>query len=188
MAALVNMAGLIYGVGNWYGVGNPASRYSRARGTHWRDTGRMPVMRKLEIPDASPEGPLARKLEPYLWLDAIVPCQTIGRGEQLHWLEVCGIVKPYLTVGRGGEVVQAEIAPMPEPADLEESYIRAHNARESLLNWAQTAIIAAESAGYRHLRHPEINLTGDVHAHYKKPWKPDLLVCEVKVRLWLTRA
>lgn len=125
-----------------------------------------------------PSGPLAEALEPYLWLDQITPVQAIGRrgmaGKHWCWHEITGIVK-----------MQGEPVPQPEPADQEESYIRASAVRESLMRTANTAITAAEGAGYRHTRHPEIDVTGDLQTHYREPWKPDLLCCEVKVRMWL---
>ena len=152
----------------------------------------MPIAPKLEVPSGWPGFPLAQALERYLWLDEISPVRIYGAG-RLHagsvpveeWYEIRGMVKPGLTIGEDGEVCQGEIEPVPEPATQDESYTDAHKVRESLLGWANTAIVAAEEAGYRHVRHPEINVTGDLRAHHREPQKPDTLICKVEVRLWL---
>ena len=146
----------------------------------------MPIAPKLEVPSSWPEFPLAQVLERYLWLDEVKPVQTFGgRGKQDEWYEIRGIVRPGLTIGEDGEVCQGEIGPVPEPATQDESYMDAYKVRESLLGWANTAIVAAEEAGWQHARHPEIDVTGDVRVPYREPQKPDILICKVEVRFWL---
>jgi hypothetical protein len=89
----------------------------------------------------------------------------------LH-IQVAGIVRPAGTPG-----------PVPEAADQDEASTRADSARASLFGQAQTAIIAAEDRGYRHWRHPEINVTGELHFDQERDL--DTMIAECTLRMWL---
>lgn len=133
----------------------------------------MPVTRPLTLPEGSPAGDLLAALEPYLWVSNFGAFTVHGSWprKQVH---VTGIVKP------------PEMKSPPEPEDQGHAYVLADGMRSHLFGRAQTAICAAEDAGYRHWQHPEITVGGDIRL--SRGVEPDILRTEVTVRLWLTPA
>jgi len=140
----------------------------------------MPVMRphKLTLPPDAPGAGLLERLEPYLWVDQVTPVQfwgtsprTAGRGGR--WLEVTGLAKPQ------GEWP----AELPAFGDQEAVWIFANSIRAHLFGVAQTAICAAEDAGYTHERHPQIEITGNLR--HDRESGLDIPRSECTVRMWL---
>jgi hypothetical protein len=134
------------------------------------------IVQPLSLPAGSPEGELLKALEPYLWVDRMDQVQQWGRNAAV-WYEVSGIVKAPPDPPLNG---------LPDPEDQGHAYVLAHCARDSLFGRAQTAICAAEDAGYLHDRHPEIDVGGDIY--HDRELDMDTLRAQVTVRMWLRRA
>ena len=137
----------------------------------------MPILREpgpLRLPPDYPGADLPEALEPYLWLDMITPvwlgAARAGKAP-LGWLEIRGYVKPF--PGAEG----------PLPDDQEAIWDRARSVRSTLSRRAETAIIAAEDRGYRHERHPEFTITGEIRRDRDSGL--DIPIAKAELRLWL---
>ena len=135
----------------------------------------MPVMRPLILPPDAPGAGLLERLEPYLWVDGIIPVQMWGTSPRTagRWLEVTGLARPQGTWP----------AELPAFGDQEEAGIYANSIRAHLFGVAQTAICAAEDAGYTHHRHPRIEIGGDLR--HDRESGLDIPRSECTVRMWL---
>ena len=131
----------------------------------------------VTVPAGDPGADLPDTLEPYMWVSQITPVRmlhvTDWWRDSLH-LEVAGIVR-----------LAGTPVPAADPAGQGEASVRAHSVRASLFGQAQVAICAAEDRGYRHWRHPEIDVTGDLRTD--RDSGVDLLVAECRLRMWLWR-
>jgi hypothetical protein len=136
----------------------------------------MPVMRNLEVPPGDARYELAMELDKWLWLDEVRPVQEIGTGRKLEWVEVAGLVV----------AIDVQEGPLTRPADQAAAYALARSVRLAMVARAEEAISAAERAGWKHLRHPQIDVAGDIW-HPERD-KPDVLACECRVRMTLARA
>lgn len=136
----------------------------------------MPIEQALSLPAGTPEGDLFALLEPYLWVDEVTPVRWWPGFSSPYYYEVGGIVKP-----QGEQPLEP-----PVPENQEHALMMANAMRQHLFGASQTAICAAEDAGYLHERHPEIKVGGDIR--HDRDRIMDLLVAQVTLRMWLRPA
>lgn len=138
----------------------------------------MPVKKAegLTISRGEPGADLLALLEPYLWVNEVVPVYAGHYRGALLYIGIYGAVR-----------WEPETAPDP-PADQAAADALAHTVRLALFNRAESAIAAVEEpGGYQHAQHPQIEITG----HRREPEsgrdEPYLLVAEATLRMWLTQ-
>lgn len=139
---------------------------------------RLPELPPLTLPEGEIGWELPGMLGDLLHLDELVPVWLIGRGRELWYVQVRGIVKPE----------PGWLPALRASTDQRRIYQDARDVRDYLLTRAELAIATVEDAGWLHESYPVIETTGRIRrpGPRERPGTPDrveMARCEVRMEL-----